>query len=42
LRDIYISAVSQVRKDSDLIISEALSVKETTSQIDQWLNTIER
>jgi len=41
-RDIYISAVSQVRKDSDLIISEALSVKETTSQIDQWLNTIER
>jgi len=39
-RDIYISAVNQVKKDNDLIITEALTEKEITNQVSQWLNTI--
>jgi len=37
LRNVYISAVEQVKSNSDLIIDEVLSVKETTWNISQWL-----
>lgn len=37
LRDIYISAVQQVRNNSDLIFNEVASIKDTTSQISNWL-----
>lgn len=38
LREIYISAVNQVRKNSDLIFHEVISIKETTNYIANWLN----
>lgn len=37
LRDSYRSAVKQVRNNSDLIINEVVSIKETTNYISNWL-----
>jgi uridine kinase len=37
LREIYITAVNQVRSNSDLIVHEVMSIKETTNAISQWL-----
>ena len=37
LRDVYILAVEQVKNNSDLIVDEVLSIKETTWNISQWL-----
>ncbi|MCF6437587.1 hypothetical protein [Pseudoalteromonas sp. MMG022] len=38
-RDIYISAVKQVRNNADLIFNEVASVKDTTSYISNWLKS---
>ena len=37
LRDVYISAVDQVRQSADLTVNEVLSVEETTRFIQKWL-----
>jgi uridine kinase len=42
LRDIYKLTVEQVKGNSDLIIDEVLSVKGTTSAIEQWLKLTNR
>jgi uridine kinase len=42
LRNIYISAVEQVKNNSDLIVDEVLSVEGTTSIISQWLKLTNR
>ncbi|NMP31349.1 AAA family ATPase [Thalassotalea sp. M1531] len=36
-RDIYISAVNQVRNNADLILNEVASIKDTTNHISNWL-----
>ncbi|GAC19991.1 hypothetical protein GARC_3028 [Paraglaciecola arctica BSs20135] len=36
-REIYISAVKQVRNKSDLIFNEVVSIKDTTDYITNWL-----
>jgi uridine kinase len=36
-REIYISAVKQVRNKSDLIFNEVVSIKDTTDYIANWL-----
>ncbi|OHU86672.1 MULTISPECIES: hypothetical protein [Pseudoalteromonas] len=38
-RDIYISAVQQVRNNADLIFNEVASVKDTTNYISNWLKS---
>jgi uridine kinase len=37
LRDVYITAVNQVRVQSDLVISEVTSIEETANTISHWL-----
>ena len=37
LRDIYITAVKQVRNNADLILNEIVPIKETTNHISHWL-----
>jgi uridine kinase len=36
-RDIYLSAVSQVRNNADLICQEVVPIKELTNEISHWL-----
>ena len=38
-RDIYISAVEQVRTNSDLIFNEVVPIKETANYISSWLKS---
>ncbi len=38
-REIYMSAVRQVRNNSDLIFCEVVSIKDTTSLISKWLKS---
>jgi uridine kinase len=38
-REIYISAVKQVRNKSDLIFNEVVSIKDTTNYISNWLKS---
>jgi uridine kinase len=38
-REIYISAVKQVRNNSDLIFDEVVSIKDTTNYIGNWLKS---
>lgn len=40
-RDIYISAVEQVRINSDLIFNEVVSIKEIVNYIGNWLKSNE-
>ncbi len=40
-REIYISAATQARNNSDLIFKEVLSIKDTTNFIVNWLKTKE-
>jgi uridine kinase len=42
LRDIYISAVEQVKSNSDLIVDEVLSVNKLTIVISTWLKITNR
>ena len=37
LRDVYISAVEQVRNNADLILNEVASIEQTTTSIKNWL-----
>jgi len=39
LRDVYISAVNQVRANSDLTINEVASIRDITNIISQWLKS---
>jgi len=38
MRDVYLTAVNQVRSHSDLIVSDTLSIQQTTQRITTWLN----
>ncbi|WP_340678970.1 hypothetical protein [Paraglaciecola sp.] len=39
-RDIYVSTANQVRKNSDLVFNEVLSIKATANYISNWLKSI--